>query len=180
LRKAVLKMIKTEVLRRPLPVVGPPAPLPEGHQLDAAVKELIDTWQAAHKAVMWLTKPDKNWPFRPVVGDTALKLAIIVKKLGLFTSKMCGPQQDRSDWGLLYVAAMKHSGVLGSVVRDGAGCAPCLHVSCGLAAQCGADSAQHACLRLAHTTCDVADWKLVLVSRIALSPFTRPCGTKCS
>jgi len=55
----------------------------------------------------------------PLVADTALKLAISVQKLGKFATTMqnkSGFNKDRSDWWLLLVAAMKHCGVLGTVV----------------------------------------------------------------
>ncbi len=42
----------------------------------------------AHNAVLWLTKHDVNRKMAPVVGDTALKLGIIVAKSGKYATTM--------------------------------------------------------------------------------------------
>jgi hypothetical protein len=73
----------------------------------------------AHHAMSWLTKRDMSRKMAPVVADTALKLAISVQKLGRFSTIMhnkSGLNRGRSDWWLLSVAVMKHSGVFGTVV----------------------------------------------------------------
>jgi hypothetical protein len=73
----------------------------------------------AHNAMLWLTKHDTKHRMAPVVGDTALKLGLIVAKCGKYDTTMQNPlasNHGRSGWGLLTLATMKHSGIFGTVV----------------------------------------------------------------
>ena len=72
-----------------------------------------------HNTVLWLTKCDVNRKMTPVVGDTDLKLGIIVAKSGKYATTMqntLASSHGSSGRGLLLIAAMKHSGIFGTVV----------------------------------------------------------------
>jgi len=106
-------MIEAEVLYRPGPVV----PLVDA--TSHAGSDLRTRVEVAHKALAWLCRPHNARKKAPVVADAALKMGLHMFKLGAFTTKALnktGPNKDRTDWWLLMVAAMKHCGILGTVV----------------------------------------------------------------
>ena len=115
--KAVHKMIRTEVQYRTKPVVQ----LASAEMLDDAAQQQRKLVDFAMQAVVWLCKADtQTRPKAPVVADTALKLGLVVLKLGRFTSKAMsdtGPNDKRTEWWMIMVAAMKHCGIFGTVVR---------------------------------------------------------------
>ena len=85
---------------------------------EVAYQELHKVVQA-HYTMLWLTKHDVMRKMAPVVADTALRLAIPVKKLGKFATVMhnnSGFNKGSSDCWLLLEASVKHCGVFCTVV----------------------------------------------------------------
>ena len=117
-QEAVLKVVKKEVVYRPDPFVQLHE-VPQTASDNARLQRIRVVF--AHKAIAWLCRADHdNRRNAPVVADTAMKMALVMLKLGAFTSKAKythGPNHERTKWWMFMVAAMKHCGILGTVVR---------------------------------------------------------------